>query len=312
MKYTILLLLLLLLFVGEARLLVAQNELSTLSVRGKIALNQKDTLKALELYHEMTKLHHFKPFDLVTTIKLEDAKEDYSKAIVNIERVLSMGYPFESIVSNVSMKLKNSEEWAVMLGRKDSLIKLYENSLNKEWILQLEKMIYADQEIRQVYMKSFKDSIRKKQLLFAMNVMDSINFVNLLKFAKIHGFPNYKSVGYKGVNDAWTLLWHHRSVEFELNPLWHEIKPYIAKEITNGYLDKDFLVMFIDHNEIENGRPMIFGSLFGYYRGQPEYDTLTVTDIENLNLRRKEMGLAPFELWIESLKLPLPLKLKRF
>jgi hypothetical protein len=288
----------------------AQNELSTFSVKGKIALNKGDTTQALDYYIKENKFNPTKPFDNQQALKLFDARNDFKNALLCAEKLLTLGYPFESIISITSISFKASKEWNLLLERKDSLCLTFEKSINKEWISELNKMTYIDQEIRKVYMGSFKDSIRKQKLLFSMNVIDSINFVNLLNYTKSNGFPTYKTVGYAGVNDVWVLLWHHRGTEFDSNPIWKEIKPYIEKELTNENLDKDFLAMFIDHNEIENGRPMIYRSLFGFYRSQPEYDNLTVIDPVNLDLRRKEIGLAPFELWIESLKLPIPSKIR--
>ncbi len=284
----------------------AQNERSIQIRKAKIALNTGDSTKAIAHYMNAFKFKSYTPFDHLKAISLLTKNSQYESAAKLIEEVLTMGYSFSSIENKELKGLKKTPYWSEILTKKDSLVNVYTESLDKEWIKLLENMTYADQEIRRPYMKSLKDSILRGKTLFAMELVDSINFSNLLKRTKSSGFPNYKNVGYLGVSNAWLILWHHRGTEYSTNPMWTEIKPYIEKEIKEGKLPKDFLVMFIDHNEIENGRPMIYGSLFGYYRGQPEYDTLEVFEKDMLNKRRAEKGLAPIELWFESMKLPIP------
>lgn len=288
----------------------AQNEIARLSAKAKIALIKNDTSLALTYYLAEIDLNPTKPFDYLTAVKYLDETNDYFNLEKVTRKLLAIGYPIQEIESKVSLNFKNSNQWNNIQKCKDSIVENYDKNLNKNWITELGKMTFSDQEIRKVYMKSFNDSVRKEQLLFSMNIIDSINFNHLLATTKLFGFPTYKTVGYSGVNDVWILLWHHRGKEFEMNPLWKEIMPFIEKEISAGNLDKDFLSMFIDDNEIANGRPMVYGTLYGYFRGLPEFDQYGVIDPKEINLRRKQVGLAPIELWLETLKLPLPKKLK--
>ena len=288
----------------------AQNEIALLSAKAKIALIKDDTTLALKYYLAEIDLNPSKPFDYLTAVKYLDETNDYINLDKVVRKLLGIGYPIQEIDSKVSSNFKNSNQWNSIQKSKDSIVENYNKSLNNNWLNELEKMTFSDQEIRQVYMKSFKDTVRKEKLLFSMNIIDSINFDHLLATTKLYGFPNYKTVGYSGVNDVWILLWHHRGKEFEVNPLWKEIMPFIEKEISAGNLDKDFLTMFIDDNEIANGRPMVYGTLYGYFRGLPEFDQYEVIDPKDINLRRKQVGLAPIDLWLEALKLPLPEKLK--
>lgn len=284
----------------------AQNGRAISIMEARIALNEGDSTKAIEHYLRAFEFESRKPFDHLKAISILVKKQQYELATKLIEEALAMGYPFKAIEGKDLNKLQETAYWHALLLKKDSIAKSYTALLDQEWIQLLDNMKYADQEIRKPYMRSLNDSILKSKTLFAMELVDSFNFNNLLKRTKTNGFPNYNTVGYSGVNNAWLILWHHRGKEYSTNPLWIEIKPYIEKEINEGNLPRDFLVMFIDHNEIENGRPMIYGSLFSYYRGRPEYDSLEVVDKENLNKRRLDKGLAPIELWLESMKLPMP------
>lgn len=285
--------------------LKAQDERDIWSRKGKVALNSGDSTLALECYLKAIELKPFTPFDHLKAISLLTQKDDYVIAVELIKDVLSMGYHFESIEKKQLHGLKNSTHWSSLQLVKDSIRDTYEKSIDQEYVKLLENMVYMDQEIRKPYMKSLQDSLLKEKTLFAMELVDSLNFNNLMRQTKSKGFPNYNSVGYLGVNNAWLILWHHRG-EYETNPNWQEIKPYIEKEIAEGKLPKDFLAMFLDYNEIEHDRPIIYGTIYGYYRGQPEYDKLKVINRETLNQRRAEIGLAPIELWLKSMNLPMP------
>ena len=284
----------------------AQNERDIYIKKAKIALNNGDTINSLEYYSKAFEFKSFTPFDHLKAISLLVEKQNFENAIGLIEDVMSMGYPFSSIESKDLNGLQQTKHWSTLLINKDSIINAYLSKLDQDWVRLLESMAYIDQEIRKPYMKSMNDSVLKRKTLFAMELVDSINLNNLLERTKTNGFPTYETVGYLGLNNVWLILWHHRGTEFTTNPLWIELKPYIEKAINEGGLPKDFLVMFVDHNEIESGKPMIYGSLFGYYRGQPEYDTIEIMEIESLNQRRLEKGMAPIELWLESMKLPIP------
>lgn len=288
----------------------AQNERDIYIKKAKIALNNGDTTNSLELYSKAFEFKSFTPFDHLKVISLLVEKQEFEYATELIEDILSMGYPFASIESKDLNGLQLTEHWSALLINKDSIINDYLSKLDQDWVRLLENMAYIDQEIRKPYMKSMNDSILKRKTLFAMELVDSINLNNLFERTQTNGFPTYETVGYLGLNNVWLILWHHRGTEFTTNPIWIELKPYIEKAINEGDLPKDFLVMFVDHNEIESGKPMIYGSLFGYYRGQPEYDTIEILEIETLNQRRLEKGMAPIELWLESMKLPIPKALK--
>ena len=291
-------------------LVIGQNEKSSHSCRAKIALNSGDTLLAIENYFKSFQYEQQTPFDYLVAISLLTELNQYEQAAPLIEKVISIGYPFKFLEEKDLNNMKTTTYWDEILLKKDAIVKKHKNSLDQNWVQELKHMTYIDQQMRQVYMRSLRDSVLKQKTLFAMELVDSINFSHLLKLTKEFGFPTYQTVGYDGVYDTWMLLWHHRGVEFSTNPIWQEIRPYIEMEMEIGGLQKDFLVMFIDNDEVEHGRPMIYGSLYAYYRGQPEYDQLSVIDKEKLNERRSIVGLAPMNLWLESLKLPMPEQLK--
>lgn len=293
-----------LLFYGSS--LLAQNEANVERLKAKIALTAKDTTKALAHYKKYIRANPRNPYDYFKIAQLASATGDYSFAYTLLTQALEKGLPPSNIQSKKLAKFKASPHWEKLHITKDNHFQNYHKSLDQDWIMAIKNMVYIDQEIRRPYMKSLRDSILKEKTLFAMQLVDSINFAHLLKLTKEKGFPNYQTVGYQGVNDTWLLLWHHRGKEFMENPMWVAIKPFIRKEIDKGLLPKDFLTLFEDYYAVETDQPMIYGTLYGYYRRQPEYHQLKVKEVHQLNARRKAVGLAPVELWIQSMKLSMP------
>lgn len=125
-----------------------------------------------------------------------------------------------------------------------------------------------------------------------MNRTDSLNFEYLIRYFGKHGFPDPHTIGH-GIGALHLLLWHHRGNEYPGSSQWQQILPYFRKAMEDGTLKPSFIVMFDDFADCTAGRPMRYGSLFGYYRNVPE--KLYFTDREQLNRNRAAVGLGPIE-----------------
>ena len=117
---------------------------------------------------------------------------------------------------------------------------------------------------------------------------DSLNFEELIAISEEQGFPSAMTIGPSMV---WTLLWHHRGAEYPTSPQWRRILPFIHEAIDAGHLDPAFLCMFEDMNDRDNGHPMRYGALLGYYRSMPEEALLV--DPQELQRNRASVGWGP-------------------
>ena len=286
--------------------LSAQNEYSTFIAKAKIHANKNEHDQSLKLH--LKAFEYARPLTFDCMFALKESIQLKNDSVTNELALLcsSIGCTNSQLDKIDFGAFKNSNYWERYLEKRDSINIEYDKNLDHEWITDIGKMEFMDQQIRGVFMSSFNDSAKREEAIIAMSVIDSLNFNYLVKKTKEKGFPTPITVGQRWFDNAFLILWHHRGSEFYENPLWIEIKPYIEKEINAGNIPKSFFAMFEDHYRIMNEKPMLYGSLYGYYRNSEEYNTLTVYDQPNLNKRRKEIGLCTLELWLESLELQIP------
>lgn len=180
---------------------------------------------------------------------------------------------------------------------------------DKEYIRQLDNMYYVDQEIRKAMSNYYDDSLKMDSFVFAMELVDSINLANLYTLSKEKGFPTKAKTGDNGVSTAWLVLWHHRGLQYKSNPTIQKLIPLIQNEMDAGRLKPDFLAMHEDYYRDAAGIPHLYGSLFGYYRSVPKYDSIRIENVLEVDIRRKEAGMQPVLEHIKSLNLKTPLGL---
>ncbi|MBC8757136.1 hypothetical protein H2O64_20875 [Kordia sp. YSTF-M3] len=109
--------------------------------------------------------------------------------------------------------------------------------------------------------------------------IDSTNVVSLIEITKKHGWQK------KG----WLILWHQRGNFKKDDYVWSFFRPYINQGIKNGEIRKDFWVGFEEQESITKNKKQIYG----FYTNQ--FDQYPITDVQNVDKRRKEVGLPP--LW---------------
>lgn len=290
---------------------LSQNNYDILNTKGLINLNKGDTLEALENFLIAVEYHESSPFDFSKAIICSSHLKRDSLTYKLLYEGTRKGLSFERINDMNLSGFKKSELWLTFISKKDSIYSSYQNSLDKEWIDAINNMKYMDQKVRSSYLNLSTDSVKNSELTkLLMSTIDSLNFETLLALTKKKGFPTTETVGYYGINNIWLLLWHHRGIEYYKNPMWIEIKPYIIDAMKNGKLRLDFLSTFEDYYAVELKQPMCYGTMFSYYRYFPEYNSIQVLDVNQIDERRKQIGLCPIELHLESLELPLPLGLK--
>ncbi len=289
----------------------SQNEYDCLITKAEINLNKKDTLEALSNYLQVLSFKESTPFDYLNAILCASSLQHDSLTYHLLCQGTLRGLTTDKIKEINLTNFKTTPYWENYLHKKDSIYLIYSNQLDREWVDAINNMKYIDQKIRNSYLNLSKDSLKNSELqkLF-MKTIDSLNFINLLDLTRKKGFPTRNTVGYYNFNYVWLILWHHRGLEYYNNTLWIQIKPYINDAIKKGEIPLDFLTGFEDFYNFEMNQPICYGTLFSYYRYFPEYNKIRVFEVDKLDERRKEKGLCPIKLHLESLSLPMPEGLK--
>lgn len=149
-------------------------------------------------------------------------------------------------------------------------------------------MANVDQKIRKSYLKNpflFKEVER----------VDDLNLEKMKKIVKKFGWPTIQLVGKKASILAWLLIQH---ADFDLKFQKYCLRLMI-KEAKRGSVLWENVAYLTDRVLVNSGKPQLYGTQF--YENKAKLIPRLIKNVDNLNERRKEMGLEPFELYKNKL-----------
>lgn len=123
-----------------------------------------------------------------------------------------------------------------------------------------------------------------------LQATDHKNITRFIEITKKHGWQK----------EGWILLWHHRDSYLENNFVWSYFKPFIDNQIKEGNIRKSFWARYEDDAMIEKEQVQIYGLYWS------QYDEFPIRDIENVDNRRRSIGLPPIWYMNKVYGLPLP------
>jgi hypothetical protein len=127
---------------------------------------------------------------------------------------------------------------------------------------------------------------QSKCLLKTLEEIDRPNTKRLNEIFTAHGFPSVKSVGKDGVEAFVLLLQHSPDVE-----LRKKSEPGMRHAYKTKVISPMEYTGFVDHLQIDQGKPQIYGSNFETKDGK--LVMTPVIDPKKLDERRRAMGLPP-------------------
>lgn len=215
----------------------------------------------------------------------------------------------------VKSKLKKSEEVIEIIGKQDlnmqkqlclnkDLGKLNickENSEekvnNKELQIELIQMYIDDQACRGNIMVDLIDkfSVSKDQITEdGCIAVDERNRTRLKEIFAETGFPTRKLVGKDAMYGIFIMIQHSDGdKEWQKSQL-----PNIEKAVKNGDLEGQSYAYLYDRIKINSGEKQLYGSQFSNVDHIAKSVELAETeDLENLDNRRREMGMMPIEMY---------------
>lgn len=221
---------------------------------------------------------------------------------------------FLSTGLEVKYKLGKSEDILQILNRtqQENLVLLCETSYlnhlqpceeignekiaNKALQLQLVKMYINDQYSRSNLMQDLLDKyhLTKQEVIidsFGINT-DERNRNELKDIIAENGFPTKKMVGNDGMQSIFMIIQHADG-----DKSWQKSQlPHFKKAVRNGDLDGGSYAYLFDRIAVNSGKKQSFGTQFKNI-GNNTYRLSDLEDPENLDHRRKEVGLMPFEMY---------------
>ncbi|HKZ49545.1 MAG TPA: DUF6624 domain-containing protein [Candidatus Nanoarchaeia archaeon] len=142
--------------------------------------------------------------------------------------------------------------------------------INRSLKKELERMQKEDQKMRRLG-KSYR-------------AIDKRNVARLKQIIKKYGWPSSSLAGTKGEFAAWLIAQH---ADFDVN--FQEKCLNLLKRLPKTSNRRKIIAYLTDRTLVNRKKKQIYGTQF--YHGKPR----PIKDINNLNKRRKQMGLESFE-----------------
>jgi hypothetical protein len=164
----------------------------------------------------------------------------------------------------------------------------------------VDSLASADQKwrglIRQVENDKI-DTIRRAAVIKNINLTDSLNFFQIRKIFNKYGFLGYDIVGKESSHKFWLLIQHADNYPAFQDSVLVQMK--IQADIGNAsYADYAYL---IDRVKVNTGQLQIYGTQMTLNPTKTSYITKPTVDPENLNERRKQVGLSTIEVYIKMM-----------
>lgn len=134
-----------------------------------------------------------------------------------------------------------------------------------------------------------------KCLAAVFETVDKPNTKRLNEIFDSRGFPGVEQVGKDGVKAFFLLLQHSGDLELK-----KKCAPGIERAFREGSLNPSEYAGFIDRLLVDQGKPQVYGSNFESKDGKIVMSPAEA--VEELDTRRKAIGLPPISEYVKMLK----------
>ena len=238
---------------------------------------QKEYEKADSLFQEAVKLVET-PFAKDYAFAVHNALElnDFDKAFAYLKTAIQLGLSKEKIEAKAWFRqIENRTEWFLLEQEYPALWEKYENQFDAELRQTILEIYNRDQDARLNNGKNF----------------DADNLERLKKIVTEKGYSGFHKVGQ---DIDLHIVFHHFSPEDNESYFYKSLK----EAVFTGDISPYQYSGIIDYDAIKKRKETIYGTYFATVNGvrylQP------VENFDNLNERRKSIGLEPIEQFLEK------------
>jgi hypothetical protein len=131
---------------------------------------------------------------------------------------------------------------------------------------------------------------------------DSVYTTHQLRLKEIfkeHGFVGFDLAGEEGSRNFWLMAQHSDQYpQFQ-----KEVLKKMKMEVDKKNADSSIYGLLVDRVKINTGQPQIYGTQVDYKMNPCQAFPKNLVDPENVNKRRKEIGLQPIEEYLNMMTL---------
>lgn len=158
---------------------------------------------------------------------------------------------------------------------------------------QLDTIIKMDQLYRSKTAQAIKKTVEENKILWRKQ--SAIDFVNLGKIEeifKVYGYPGKSLVGEKYMNVAFMVVQHSTDNAIA------KYLPLIGQAVEKGELKSSSFAIMVDRSQTDKGEKQTYGSQLA--ETNQGVKLRPIADEENVNVRRKKVGLLPLEEYLKG------------
>ncbi|MDR4950615.1 hypothetical protein REB14_00295 [Chryseobacterium sp. ES2] len=295
MRSTIYTLLLLFLFVNVN----AQEYLKLISEANKL-YESKDYKMSADLYNKAFKIESENPSHLYNGACSSSLAGNEKQAFKWLNLSIEKGWTnLKHLNSDTDLEnLHSKKEWGKTIEKLEKKIASIEANYDKPLQAELLAILEEDQKYRMQMSETQKkfgpNSKEMNDLWKITNQKDSINLIKVKKILDEKGWVGKDKVGAQA-NSTLFLVIQHSDLETQKKYL-----PMMKDAVTKGNASPGSLALLIDRIEIREGRKQIYGSQIGINQSNNTYYVLPLTNPDNVDKRRTEVGLEPISNYVKN------------
>jgi hypothetical protein len=187
----------------------------------------------------------------------------------------------------------DSLQWEVVRHKFDSLVAKLDSLLEKEVVT----MENDDQR----YRSKMDNGGGDKELWSKQALLDSINCIKIDSIMnKYQTYPGEDLVGYLNKN-AFFLILQHSPL-----PMQEKYLPLLRDAAQKKQMKKSNLCYITDRINMSKNKPQIYGTQFIWNEAKKRNELYIVEDLENIDVKRKDMGLRKLSLYMKDNNIEFP------
>ncbi|RKE81554.1 MULTISPECIES: DUF6624 domain-containing protein [unclassified Chryseobacterium] len=295
MRNTIYTLLLLFLFSG-----VNAQEYSKLISEANQLYESKEYKMSADLYDKAFKIESENPSHLYNGACSSSLAGNTKQAFKWLNLSIEKGWTnLKHLNSDTDLEnLHSKKEWGKTIEKLEKKLAAIEANYDKPLQAELLAILDEDQKYRvqmsETQKKFGPNSKEINDLWKITNQKDSINLIKVKKILDEKGWVGKDKVGAQA-NSALFLVIQHSDLETQKKYL-----PMMKEAVKKGNASPGSLALLIDRIEIREGRKQIYGSQIGINQSNNTYYILPLTDPDNVDKRRTEVGLDPISNYVKN------------
>jgi len=155
----------------------------------------------------------------------------------------------------------------------------------KDEVKTIEELTIKSLKIRQ----KVNPESENKELIKEMKTLDSTLLQKVTLFLNEYGWRSKKEIGDLANMGLFLAIQHSSKEEME------SFKEIVEKAYIENKLEKSNYALYIDRLRVRNDLPQIYGTQYYYDENLASFRFNEIEDFENVNKRRKKVGLPKIE-----------------